>query len=189
MNRFLAGTLLVFSISCNSDKSQLPDAMASNNTQVSTLVRTVNSEETAVSNSEPYEIKFDIHQQQNDVYDFEVHMILHNDSQYVSPNAKRDFTGKFTIHIDDVNTLESIADLTETPRSVEEYDPYPFVNGTGNWVRENTKYIQKLRRTADDNFHVKGFIQFTIEPRCTLEKIPFIIKYEEGEMRVELFQC
>lgn len=79
--------------------------------------------------------------------------------------------------------------LIETPPSVEEYDPHPFVNGYVNWVRENTSYQQQIKRLSDGTFVVKGFVQFTIEPRCTLEKIPFFIKYNQSDMRVEVARC
>ena len=40
-----------------------------------------------------------------------------------------------------------------------------------------------------EDFDVRGTIQFTIEPRCTLEKIPVIIKRQEGTVKFEVFGC
>ena len=137
----------------------------------------------------PYEIKLEINQLQNEVYDFAISMLLNDGSFYVSPNAKRDFKGKFTIIMNDSSTLLPISKLKETPLSIEEFDPHPFVNGKVNWVRENTTYNQKLQRTSEKDFMVFGMIQFTIEPRCTLEKIPFSIKYSDGEMKVQIDGC
>jgi len=189
MYKFLASGLLILSISCNSDKSQPKDALAIAEAPAPTLAIETNTMKKPKVKSEPYELKMNMNELGDGVYELELNMLLYNGSHFVSPNAKRDFTGKFTVHLDDNEELVSISDLVETPRSVEEVDLHPFVNGTINWVREDTKYQLKLKRKSEDSFHVKGFIQFTIEPRCTLEKIPIIIKYAAGKMHVELFGC
>jgi hypothetical protein len=176
-------------MSCNSKKSQTQNEIASNANIASRPIATKSVISGPLTNSEPYTIAFHTDQLPNDVYEFVVKMKLHNGSYYVSPNAKRDFKGKFTIFLDDSNKLKPITELVETPLSVEEYDPHPFVNGIVNWVRVNTIYTQQLQVTSKENFQLKGMIQFTIEPRCTLEKIPIIFKYYNGKMRVELFQC
>lgn len=175
--------------SCNSDKSQSPNVMALAVTLAPVIADETKPNIYSTWDTEPYQLKLNMHQLKNELYDLEVSMLLNNDSYYVSPNAKRDFKGKFTIQIDVSNSLEQISKLEETPLSEEEYDPHPFVNGYVNWVRENTSYKLKLLRSGDTDFQVKGFIQFTIEPRCTLEKIPFFIKFEEGKMRVEIDRC
>lgn len=137
----------------------------------------------------PYEASFDMVQLEDELYQLVIKMDLFDGAHFVSPNAVRDFSGKFTLHLDDSDHLALIDKLEESPLSKEVYDPHPFVKGKINWVFVNTKYRQNLVRTTADNFQVKGYIQFTIEPRCTLENIPIIIKYEGGKMRVELFGC
>ena len=189
MYKFLASGLLILSISCNSDKSQPKDALAIAEAPSTTLSYEINTIEKLKVKLEPYELTMNMSQVGEDVYELELNMLLHNGAHFVSPNAKRAFKGKFTVHLDDSDQLVPISELIETPRSVEEYDPHPFVNGTVNWVREDTKYTLKLERKAEEYFSVKGFIQFTIEPRCTLEKIPIIIKNVKGKLRVELFGC
>ena len=191
MKNLLVLSILLIGVSCKQHSTQVQDELAIVETIVTTApdlnYEIVNEPE--ARHPHPYEVKFEMQQLKEDVYDFVVHMKLNDGSYFVSPNAKRDFKGKFTMEFDDNQQLELVSDLLETPRSVEEYDPHPYVRGTVNWVREDTKYRQRVQRTAQDNFHVKGFIQFTIEPQCTLEKVPFIIKYEEGEMRAEVFGC
>ena len=189
MNRILICIILIGSMSCNSEKSQTLNEIASNATIAPRPIASNSVINGPLSDLEPYTITFHTDQLPNDVYEFVVKMKLNNGSYYVSPNAKRDFKGKFTILLDDSNKLKPITELVETPLSVEEYDPHPFVNGTVNWVRINTIYTQQLQVTSEENFQLKGMIQFTIEPRCTLEKIPIIFKYDNGKMRVELFQC
>lgn len=196
MKIVLAALILMIGMSCNSNKDQQEDTLAIAVDPTDVVTVELDSEENPyeIKNNpndhlRPYEVKFGMEQIGENLYDFVVDMKLNDGAHFVSPNAKRDFSGKFTMQFDENQQLELTSDLLETPLSKEEIDPHPFVNGTVNWVRENTKYNQRLRRTAEEKFEVKGFIQFTIEPRCTLEKVPFIIKYGEGEMRAEFFGC
>jgi len=188
MKILLVVSILFISVGCNWDQTQSQDELAIVAPQTATF-NVMNSEEKREAHPHPFQVKFDMVQLEKDVYDFMVSMELNDGAHFISPNAKRDFKGKFTLQFDENQELEMVSDILETPLSVEEFDPHPFVDGYVNWVRENTRYNQKLNRKVENNFHVKGFIQFTIEPRCTLEKVPFIIKYEEGNMRVELWGC
>ena len=189
MKRIFASILLVVAISCKPDKPLSQVASATESTPEKEIAMVMHIIENSPSSSEPYELKVQMNKLENDVYDFMVSMKLNGGSHFVSPNAKRDFKGKFTIIIDDTNNLIPISDLIETPLSVAEIDPHPFVNGEVNWVRVNTDYKLQLQRNVETDFIVTGLIQFTIEPRCTLEKIPIIIKYEAGEMTVMIDNC
>lgn len=189
MNPFFAFFLLLTIVSCKSDKPQLQAAIANIETPMPEYSVTEEVDIYSVWSAEDYELKLEINKLENEVYDLVISMYLKDGSHYVSPNAKRDFKGKFTVQFNESDMLKIVSDLIETPPSVEEFDPHPFVNGNVNWVRENTSYNQKLQPTVDNDFMVEGLIQFTIEPRCTLEKIPFFIKYEAGQMRVEIARC
>ena len=141
------------------------------------------------TNKEPYVLTLNAMEMENANYAFEIQVELNNGAHFVSPNAKRDFKGKFVVKIDDNDKIEEEGLLIETPLSKEEYDSHPFVDGNVNWVRVNTTYKQLIKRASNEDFQVMGHIQFTIEPRCSLEKVAFIIKYENGEMKFELFDC
>lgn len=53
-------------------------------------------------------------------------------------------------------------------------------------MRENTTYKQALKVNSETDFKVSGLIQFTIEPRCSLEKIG----YKSGSISViKLLGC
>lgn len=138
-------------------------------------------------NDKDYTLHFEIEKNNPDSYRDQKHTLvisieLHNDSHYISPFAKRDFKGKFYVDLGSYNDLDFEGDIIESPRSVEEYDSHPFVNGTVNWVRTNTTYKQPLQIKTQKEFVVFGRVQFTIEPRCTFEEIPFAISYQNGEM-------
>ena len=66
---------------------------------------------------------------------------------------------------------------------------YPFVGGTVNWVRVNTTYRQKIKVKTQEDFDYVGIVQFTIEPRCTMEKVEYIIKSRSGNLYFERFLC
>ncbi len=140
--------------------------------------------ETSIIATEPYKIDIQINEAGKNEYQLVINMELHNGAHFVSPNAKRDFTGKFFMDLGSYEHLAFDGILVETPRSVEEIDPHPFVGGPVNWVRENTTYMQSLKLLSNDDFEVFGRIRFTIEPRCTLEEIPFAISYKNGVAKI-----
>ena len=138
---------------------------------------------------EPYTIIFLLETTENNETYLIIEMELRNDSHYVSPYAKRDFKGKFNASLKDNDYFTLEGELMETPRSVEEIDPHPFVGGTVNWVRVNTTYRQKINIKTQEDFDVIGLVQFTIEPRCTMEKVEYIIKSRAGNVYFERFMC
>ena len=140
-------------------------------------------------NHEDYTIHFSLEKGADEQHILIVSMELHNDSYYVSPNSKRDFKGKFRGDFGTSESIEFYGDFVETPLSAEEFDPHPFVRGTINWVREDTTYKQRLLLKTQENFQVYGRIIFTIEPRCTLEQIPFSIVYDDGELVFVEVKC
>lgn len=133
--------------------------------------------------SNAYELKLDIQQLDNITYDLEIQILLNHNSYFVSPNAKGDFKGKFTFFVNATNSFILKNRLVETPLSKEDS------NGLTHFVHINTTYNQKLEITTKEDFVVGGFIQFTIEPRCTLEKIPVIIKRKNGVLKFEIDNC
>lgn len=138
---------------------------------------------------ELYAVKFSAIAKGDTQHDLVIDMHLKDGGHFVSPNATGNFSGKFTMVIDDTEAFQIDGKLIETPLTVEEIDLHPFVNGPVNWVRENTTYTQQIKLLTENSFEVHGYIQFTIEPACTLEKIPFIIKHQDGVLKFEFFGC
>jgi len=178
-----------FVLSNETDNTKIKNAIRVSHTQVPNAESAMNPIGNLILLSEPYALKLNLQKIDNKVYDLEIQMELNNGAHFVSPNAKRNFSGKFTISLDENSNFNLQGDLIEAPLSKEEYDSHPFVNGLVNWVKVNTTYKQQLKVTTQGDFQVMGFIQFTIEPRCTLEKIPIIIKSEKGILKFEIFQC
>lgn len=142
-----------------------------------------------MDDSNPYNTKLRLQPSYDNRYNLVIDMELNNGAHFVSPNSKRNFKGKFTVTFENAPHIKLIDGLIEYPLTVEEHDDHPFVNGKVNWVRENTTYTQKIKVKTNKDFTVNGFIQFTIEPRCTLEKIPIVIFQDRGKLKFEIDNC
>ncbi len=138
---------------------------------------------------EDYTLHFDIEKAKDNTYSLMVAIELHDGSHYISPFAERDFKGKLYIDLGSYTHLGFKDNIIETPRSTEEVDSHPFVNGTVNWVRVDTSYKLPLEIKSQEDFEVFGRLRFTIEPRCTLEEIPFAISYKEGLLKTFPPKC
>lgn len=113
-----------------------------------------------------------------------IQMNVKKNGYFVSPTEPGAFTGKFSIVLTEPQHLQTNGPIIETPLSkVDENE------GFVKWVRENTHYKQSLKVLTNENFEVSGHIQFTIEPRCTLEKIPFILSYVDGKLSLKMDGC
>ena len=189
MNRLFAGIFLIATMGYTTKQQQSTDALAKNELPSLAYFAPNKAIQGPEFPMKPYEVSLQMARVESNQYELIVGMQLFNGAYFVSPNSKRDFKGKFSLRLRDSKAIEPLYKLEERPLSIEVYDPHPFVDGPVNWVRANTTYIQRLVRHTEANFEVLGEIQFTIEPRCTLEKIPIIILYKDGEMHVELFQC
>lgn len=176
MNILSTFVVLLFTISLNSRQALFVETS-----------KTINIEKPDVKkkftvNHQDYTLYFELENTDNQNPSLIIGVVLHEGSHYISPYATRDFKGKFFMDLGNTENLEFKGAVIETPRSMEEYDSHPFVNGTVNWVRVNTTYKQPLLVKSQDDFQVYGSVRFTIEPRCTLEEIPFAISYENGVM-------
>ena len=168
--------LITLFFNCKSDKKQL--ALISEN---KILSKSEVIKDFTTVNDKDYTLHFEIEKIKNKPV-LTISINLHNESYFVSPHAKRDFKGKFYMDLGSYKHLDFEGDIMETPRSVVEFDSHPFVNGVVNWVRVNTTYKQVLQVKSQEDFVVFGRVRFTIEPRCTLEEIPFGISYKNGVM-------
>jgi len=181
---FYGLVLLSFNYNCTKVNSQ---EMATNATvQDSVYVGPTHFSDDLVRDDALYTSTIRVDKRQNDEYVLSVQMNLKKDAYFISPNAKRAFSGKFTLVLPDSNKIATKGTIIETPLSKEELDKG---EGLVNWVGKNTHYKQTLKVLSDENFEVKGHIQFTIEPRCTLEKIPFILSYENGKLHLKMDGC
>ncbi len=137
----------------------------------------------------PYDIEFELKQTGADMYTLITTIKLHGGSFYVSPNARRDFKGKFHVEVANHDHVVLEDGFAETPRSMEVVDPHPFIDGTVNWVNVDTRYEHMLTVNSSEDFEIGGKYRFTIEPKCTLEEVPFMIRQRAGVLTIEKWKC
>ena len=137
----------------------------------------------------PYDLEFRLEKGEGNTYTLITTMDLHGGSFYISPNAKRDFKGKFRVEIADQDHVVLGERIKEIPRSVEVIDLHPFVDGTVEWVNEDTRYEHTFTLMTKEDLDVGGKYSFTIEPKCTLEEVPFMIKQRSGVLTIEKWKC
>jgi len=183
MNKLIPIFVLLLCIGCATDNRQ-----ANMTYEIAKMEKPIENHGFTI-NDEAYTLHFDIENTGNQKPALVIAIELHNDSHFISPYAKRDFKGKFNFDLGSYTHLDFEGDIIETPRSIEEFDPHPFTNGLVNWVRVNTTYKQPLEIKSEEDFKVFGRVRFTIEPRCTLEEIPFAISYTDGVMKVYSPKC
>jgi len=182
MNKLIIPFVLLISMSCRIDKKQSLKAKDIAKLEIPKIsISTVENNVKTITD-ELYTLQFKIEKTENNKHNLVIDIKLHNGSHFISPNATRDFKGKFYMDLGSYKDLSFNGNIIEIPRSVEENDSHPFTNGLVNWVRVNTTYTQPLNIQSEDDFEVFGRIRFTIEPRCTLEEIPFAISYKNGVM-------
>jgi hypothetical protein len=132
---------------------------------------------------EPYDLSLQVEKWKNGTYNLIIKMELKKDAHYVSPNSKGNYSGIFAMIIDKNTKLRMNGKFSESPLSKESVDPW-----TGNpasFVREDTTHIQQFTISDTNDFEISGLIQFTIEPRCTLEKIKFTITNTSGKIEIK----
>ena len=188
MKNLILSFCLLFLLSCKMDFPKTEAIVENNSSQITKSEPSKQVVYGPNLPANPYELKLDVHKLSDGIYNLEIKMFLFNDAYYASPNEKRDLKGKFTFVLNNNTSFRLTDNLIETPLSPEirAYDSTDYVP---NWVRENTSYKQKIEITTEKEFEVRGYIQFTIEPRCTLEKIPVFIKYEKGNLKFEIDGC
>ncbi len=141
-------------------------------------------------NKNPYELTMKTFKIDHRKHSFEIDIKLHQGAFFVSPKSKGDFKGKFSVIFTKNTHIKLENGIKETPISKEVFDAHPYVNGYVNWVKEHTTYHKNYTiQTPEENFTVAGVIKFVIEPRCTLEEIPFILVHEHGELRIMRDGC
>jgi hypothetical protein len=187
MNRIFLSILFLLSISCSkSQETVKQEAIASVEVNLPLNPYESISFKEPYSPHSPYHLDLKIEKTETTTKHLTLFITLKGDAHFVSPYAKRDFKGKFSMTLEENKFIETENHLIEIPPSVEEIDTHHYVNGTVNWVRENTTYKLPFKVLTETDFEVLGLIRFTIEPRCTLEEIPIVVRQESGQLTVSI---
>jgi hypothetical protein len=132
---------------------------------------------------EPYSLELNV--EKINTHEFKLVSIIKIDSlSYMMPIANTTMSGIFKFSIVDTNQLNTNYILVEHACPV--VTNFVWSNAPQKVIKGYVEYDQKLSVISTTDFVSTGFIQFVIEPRCTLEKIPFTISYMKGEMKVSI---
>ncbi len=145
--------------------------------------------DTTIAQEHPYDLAFTLERSGDDTYTLVTTVKLHGGSYYASPNCTRDLKGKFHVEIEAQERIVLADRIKEFPLAMEGGYRHPLVHGPVDWVRVDTRYEQRLTVTSREDLEVAGFYRFTIEPRCTLEEVPFVIRQRGGRLTIERVGC
>jgi hypothetical protein len=179
MNTFLALILLFTVTACGSDKQHSGQQVEPSSEPIPVAA--------CAAIEDPYSIDLNIEKSENDDYNLIVSLELDEGSYFYSPFTSDFFKGNFTIIIDDTANLNLSETILESPASELSKDrsgSHPV-----NIVTENTTYTQQIMLANTADFEVSGKIRFVIEPKCTMEEIPFYITYRSGKMVITKNGC
>jgi hypothetical protein len=184
MKKHLIFGLLLISINYNCAEVNAQETAANTKTADSSYTPPTRFIDELLHEDPLYTSIIRVDQQKDGAFVLSVQMNLKKAAYFVSPREQKDLTGKFTIVLTEPEKMLIDGTIIESPVAKTD-DLHGFVK----CVRENTQYKQTLKVLSKENFEVYGYLQFTIEPRCTLEKIPFILSYVDGKLSVKLDGC
>ncbi|MEZ4757032.1 MAG: energy transducer TonB [Flavobacteriales bacterium] len=145
--------------------------------------------DTTIAQVHPYDLLFTLERSGDNTYTLVTTVKLHGGSFYASPNCTRDLKGKFHVEVEEQGHIRLADKIKELPLATEAVHHHPLVHGPADWVRVDTRYEQRLAVTTREDMEVEGLYRFTIEPRCTMEEIPFVIKQRSGVLTIERVGC
>ena len=132
----------------------------------------------------PYSVKLNVNKMASDTsFELKVKVELDPGAYFVSPKSKDSYLGFFNIDIENNEHITIDPLITENPASVETLDEYK--HEPVNFVTENTTYTVQFTTNSHKDFEVTGVVRFVIEPRCTMEEIPFLIMYRSGKFKIK----
>jgi hypothetical protein len=184
MNKLITILILLLSFSCANDKQQYN---TSNYIAKLETPKAIVASEVLNITDEFYNLQISIETSENNTFNLVIAMELHKGSSFISPFETKEFSGKFYMDFGSYKDLSFDVNIVETPRAIAIIDK--FKNEPVIWVKENTTYTQPLKIHSEDDFEVFGKVQFTIEPRCTFEEIPFVISFKDGVMKLFSPKC
>ncbi|RXR28319.1 hypothetical protein EQG68_14445 [Flavobacterium piscinae] len=181
-NLFFCLVLLSFNYNCAEVNSQ--DIAQNSKVADSVYIGPTHFSDDLVREDSLYTAIIRIDKQSEKEHVLSIQMNLKKNSYFVSATEHDSFKGKFKIVLTEPQHLQTNGSIIETPLSKVDEN-----HGFVKLVRQNTHYKQSLKVLSNENFEVYGYLQFTIEPRCTLEKIPFILSYVDGKLSVKMDGC
>lgn len=185
MHKLILTTTLFICLSCNTNETTV---QPTENNPVS--IQELKYRKALIIEESDYSIKIEVINQKTEHPSLLMSMTLKDGAYYASPLTEENLTGKFYYDFGEYVNLEFFNTVIETPLSTNRTNKTTSNITDPYWaIKTNTTYEQELTLKTDKDFEVMGRVQFTIEPRCTFEIIPFGIKYENGEYKMFSPKC
>lgn len=133
----------------------------------------------------PYRLNLQLRAMKDKRYELMATVELDSACYFVSPYSSDTYKGYFKLNLNENEWLHLDSNFVESPRSVAKLDRWQ--GGMSHFVEETTSYSYSFTVNSKDDFKVLGLVQFVIEPKCTLEEIPFSITMKEGELSIQKY--
>lgn len=173
MIKSFAVVLLFIGVSCSADSQQ-----SNNLKELEKLSDSLNLDD-------PYFLNLEVQESEGGEYKLVATLELDSGSYFASPYSKETHKGFFQIILKDNPFVQLDSNFVESPLSAAKPDKWQ--GGLSHFVEENTSYTHKLAINSAEDFKITGFVQFVIEPKCTLEEIPFSISSVNGKLVIQKY--
>ncbi|MCF8258801.1 MAG: hypothetical protein K9J06_14700 [Flavobacteriales bacterium] len=144
----------------------------------------VDAREVQMLAPDPYTLTLRTEESAQGGYRLVTHVALDSGSWFVSPYSAQGYQGYFNVSLKENDSLH-LGTFIEMPRSVPQRDKWQ--GGMSNFVEQNTSYSYDMTVNSEEDFKILGMVRFVIEPKCTLEEIPFSISHQSGELMVQKY--
>ncbi len=182
-NSLSISLVLILSLACScSGESEIINQTSSSENSLTFIETEATNHQSKWKDIIPYYITFDFEYVEVDVYALNVTIIPDEGSYILSHFSSDNFSGKFTLVADDKN-ITPLGDLIEIPPAGEIFEP--FEQRDTKALVERTICAQHFKINTKEDFQFDGHVQFTIEPKCTFEKIPFTISQKDGIIMIK----
>ena len=134
--------------------------------------------EPIIAENDPYDINFEIDKKSKSLL-IKIDLV-EDGAYYIAPNSPGSFLGLLKLNLPSNDFIELDSKFKATPKPIREKNQ--FGEGLVDIIRQNTTHSLGYRLKTDQDFTLKGTVQFVIEPKCTLEKIPVTIFKKDGKL-------
>ncbi len=134
---------------------------------------------------DPYRLDLQLTTINQKHYQIQAAMDIDEGTWFASPHSADKYKGYFRVDLSENEFVQLTGTFEETPPSTVHYNKWD--NQMGHIVTVDTKYAYDIATNSPEDFKVLGVVRFVIEPKCTLEEVPFSISRENGKMNIQLY--
>ncbi len=171
--KILLITGLLATISCTVNEKE----QAAEQVEINSNLTTQKICESSLKEKDPYDINFDVDQESRQLL---IQIDLDSGSYYLSPNTPGTFKGLLKVNFSENKFITINEKIHVNPVPVREENEWG--EGLVDIIRQSTVHSLGYHLKTNEDFNIQGSVQFVIEPKCTLEKIPVTIYRKDGKL-------